>query len=103
VVGAERAREARGRGAACMKDPAQYAAGGARAPRGVLLDGPPGTGKTLLARALAGECGASFISVDGSSFSSMFYGAGIGKVKELFARARASAPCIVFIDRKSVV
>jgi cell division protease FtsH len=98
VIGADEAKKALRRVAAFMKDPAQYAAVGAQAPRGVLLDGPPGTGKTLLARALAGECGASFISVDGSHFSSMFYGAGIGKVKELFARARASAPCIVFID-----
>ena len=98
VVGADEAKKALRRVAAFMKDPAQYAAVGARAPRGVLLDGPPGTGKTLLAKALAGECGASFISVDGSYFSSMFLGAGIGKVKELFNRARANAPCIVFID-----
>jgi cell division protease FtsH len=98
VVGADEAKKALRRVAAFMKDPAQYAAVGAQAPRGVLLDGPPGTGKTLLAKALAGECGASFISVDGSYFSSMFLGAGISKVKELFARARASAPCIVFID-----
>jgi cell division protease FtsH len=98
VIGAEEAKKALRRVAAFMKDPAQYAAVGAHAPRGVLLDGPPGTGKTLLAKALAGECGASFISVDGSSFSSMFYGAGINKVKELFARARQAAPCIVFID-----
>jgi cell division protease FtsH len=98
VIGAEEAKKALRRVAAFMKDPAQYAAVGAHAPRGVLLDGPPGTGKTLLARALAGECGASFISVDGSYFSSMFYGAGIGKVKELFERARKAAPCIIFID-----
>ncbi len=98
VIGADEAKRALRRVAAFMKDPAQYAAVGAQAPRGVLLDGPPGTGKTLLAKALAGECGASFISVDGSYFSSMFYGAGIGKVKELFTRARAAAPCIVFID-----
>src|SRR5205085_12552314 len=71
---------------------------GSKAPRGALLDGPPGTGKTMLARALAGDCGAHFIAVDGSSFSSMFYGAGIGKVKELFQRARKNAPCIVFTD-----
>jgi cell division protease FtsH len=98
VIGAEEAKKALRRVAAFMKDPAQYAEVGAHAPRGVLLDGPPGTGKTLLARALAGECGASFIAVDGSYFSSMFYGAGIGKVKELFQRARAAAPCIIFID-----
>jgi cell division protease FtsH len=98
VIGAEEAKKALKRVAAFMKDPKQYAEVGAKAPRGVLLDGPPGTGKTLLAKALAGECGASFISVDGSYFSSMFYGAGIGKVRELFKRARAVAPCIIFID-----
>ena len=98
VIGADEAKKALKRVAAFMKDPAQYAAVGAKAPRGVLLDGPPGTGKTLLAQALAGECGASFISVDGSYFSSMFFGAGIAKVKELFKRARDAAPCIIFID-----
>ncbi|MBW8844366.1 MAG: AAA family ATPase [Burkholderiales bacterium] len=98
VIGADEAKKALRRVAAFMKDPKQYAEVGAKAPRGVLLDGPPGTGKTLLAKALAGECGASFISVDGSYFSSMFYGAGISKVKELFKKARESAPCIIFID-----
>jgi cell division protease FtsH len=81
-----------------MREPQKYLSLGARPPRGVLLEGPPGTGKTLLARALAGEVGAQFIAVDGSHFSSMFYGAGIAKVKELFATARKHAPCIVFID-----
>ena len=98
VIGAAEAKQALRRVAAFMKDPSEYVKVGARAPRGVLLDGPPGTGKTLLAKALAGECGASFISVDGSYFSSMFFGAGIGKVRELFERARKNAPCIVFID-----
>jgi cell division protease FtsH len=98
VIGADEAKRALKRVTAFMKDPKQYAAVGAQAPRGVLLEGPPGTGKTLLAKALAGECGASFISVDGSYFSSMFFGAGIGKVKELFKTAREAAPCIIFID-----
>ncbi|MBI5335969.1 MAG: AAA family ATPase [Burkholderiales bacterium] len=98
VIGAQEAKQALKRVAAFMKDPAAYTRVGAHAPRGVLLDGPPGTGKTLLARALAGECGANFISVDGSYFSSMFFGAGIGRVRELFQRARRCAPCIVFID-----
>ncbi len=98
VIGADEAKTALRRVAAFMKDPAEYAKVGARAPRGVLIDGPPGTGKTLLAKALAGECGANFIAVDGSHFSAMFYGAGIGKVKELFQRARKNAPCIIFID-----
>lgn len=98
VIGAQEARQALRRVTAFMKDPGAYTELGARAPRGVLLEGPPGTGKTMLARALAGECGASFISVDGSYFSSMYFGAGIGKVRQLFAQARKHAPCIVFID-----
>lgn len=98
VIGADEAKKALRRVVAFMTDPAEYVRVGAHAPRGVLIDGPPGTGKTLLARALAKECGANFISVDGSHFSAMFYGAGIGKVKELFERARKNAPCIIFID-----
>ncbi|RZL04343.1 MAG: AAA family ATPase [Rubrivivax sp.] len=98
VIGADEAKKALRRVVAFMNDPVEYVRVGAHAPRGVLIDGPPGTGKTLLARALAKECGANFISVDGSHFSSMFFGAGIGKVKELFERARKNAPCIVFID-----
>lgn len=98
VVGAEEAKAALQQVTAFMRDPRKYLALGARPPRGVLLEGPPGTGKTLLARALAGECKANFIAVDGSHFSSMFYGQGIAKVRELFATARKHAPCIVFID-----
>lgn len=98
VIGAAEAKAALQQVTAFMRQPDKYLALGARPPRGVLLEGPPGTGKTLLARALAGECGANFIAVDGSYFSSMFYGAGIGKVRELFATARKHAPCIVFID-----
>ena len=98
VVGATEAKAALQQVTAFMKSPDKYLALGAKPPRGVLLEGPPGTGKTLLARALAGECGANFIAVDGSHFSSMFYGAGIAKVRELFAEARKHAPCIVFID-----
>jgi cell division protease FtsH len=98
VIGASEAKAALQQVTAFMRNPQKYLALGAKPPRGVLLEGPPGTGKTLLARALAGECGANFIAVDGSHFSSMFYGAGITKVKELFATARKHAPCIVFID-----
>jgi cell division protease FtsH len=98
VIGASEAKAALQQVTAFMRNPEKYLALGAKPPRGVLLEGPPGTGKTLLARALAGECKANFIAVDGSHFSSMFYGAGITKVKELFATARKNAPCIVFID-----
>jgi cell division protease FtsH len=98
AVGNDEAKAALNRVKAFMRDPAQYAKLGASAPRGVLLVGPPGTGKTLLARALAGESKANFISVDGSYFTAMFYGAGVSKVKELFKLARSSAPCVLFID-----
>ena len=98
AIGNEEAKAALNRVRAFMRDPAQYAKLGASAPRGVLLVGPPGTGKTLLAKALAGESKANFISVDGSYFTSMFYGAGVSKVKELFKLARKSAPCVLFID-----
>jgi cell division protease FtsH len=98
VIGAEEAKKVLQRVKAFMKDPKKYAELGAKLPRGVLLAGPPGTGKTLLARALAAECGANFIAVDGAHFSSMYYGQGITKVKRLFAYARKQAPCVLFID-----
>lgn len=81
-----------------LKNPSAYERVGAKPPRGVLLVGPPGTGKTLLAKALAGEAGAKFISVSGSDFSQMFVGAGRNRVEKLFREARKNAPCIVFID-----
>jgi len=98
AIGNDEAKAALNRVKAFMHDPAHYAKLGASAPRGVLLVGPPGTGKTLLARALAGESKANFISVDGSYFTAMFYGAGVSKVKELFKLARKNAPCVLFID-----
>jgi len=81
-----------------LKNREKYLKIGARMPRGALLYGPPGTGKTLLAKAVAGECGISFISVSGSDFSQMFVGVGAGRVRSLFQEARKKAPCIVFID-----
>lgn len=101
VIGAESAKRAMVRVQAFLGDPSAYTELGSRIPRGVLIVGPPGTGKTLLARALAGESGARFISVDGSYFSAMFYGAGIAKVKSLFALARKQAkrgPLVIFFD-----
>jgi cell division protease FtsH len=98
AIGNDEAKAALNRVKAFMHDPGHYAKLGAKAPRGVLLVGPPGTGKTLLARALAGESQANFISVDGSYFTAMFYGAGVAKVKELFKLARKNAPCVLFID-----
>ncbi|MDP8924756.1 MAG: AAA family ATPase [Chloroflexota bacterium] len=79
-------------------DPTRFAEVGARFPRGFLLVGPPGTGKTLLARAVAGESNAAFLSVAATEFTEVFVGEGSGRVRDLFGRARALAPAIVFID-----
>lgn len=81
-----------------LKNRDKYLKIGARMPRGALLHGPPGTGKTLLAKAVAGECGISFISVSGSDFSQMYVGVGASRVRSLFKEAREKAPCIIFID-----
>ena len=86
-----------------LHNPARYQKLGARVPKGVLLEGPPGTGKTLLARALAGESGATFISVSGSDFIEMFVGVGASRVRELFAQAKANKPAIIFIDELDAV
>eukprot|EP00302_Diacronema_sp_CCMP2436_P034181 CAMPEP_0179990492 /NCGR_PEP_ID=MMETSP0984-20121128/4498_1 /TAXON_ID=483367 /ORGANISM="non described non described, Strain CCMP 2436" /LENGTH=690 /DNA_ID=CAMNT_0021909755 /DNA_START=21 /DNA_END=2093 /DNA_ORIENTATION=+ len=81
-----------------LKTPGKFAAVGARAPRGVLLEGPPGTGKTLLARAVAGEAGVGFISASGSEFVEMFVGVGASRIRDLFKQAKDNSPCIIFID-----
>src|SRR5436305_3874075 len=67
-------------------------------PRGVLLSGPPGTGKTLLARALANQCEASFISIKGPELLSKWIGESEKGIREVFRRAKQAAPCIVFFD-----
>ncbi len=86
-----------------LKDPDKYLRLGARIPRGVLLIGPPGTGKTLLARAVAGEAKVPFFSLSASEFVEMFVGVGASRVRDLFTRAKAAAPCIVFIDELDAV
>ncbi len=83
---------------AFLKDPGRYGRLGARAPKGVLLVGPPGTGKTLLARAVAGEAGVPFFSINGSEFVELFVGVGAARVRDLFEQARQKAPAIIFID-----
>ncbi len=81
-----------------LKHPDEYGRLGAHIPKGVLLVGPPGTGKTLLARAVAGEAGVPFYSINGSEFVEMFVGVGAARVRDLFQQARQHAPCIIFID-----
>lgn len=81
-----------------LKHPDQYGRLGARIPKGILLVGPPGTGKTLLARAMAGEAGVPFFSINGSEFVEMFVGVGAARVRDLFEQAQKAAPCIIFID-----
>merc|ERR1712070_62500 len=81
-----------------FREPAKFRASGAKIPRGILLCGQPGTGKTLLARAVAGESGTSFLSLNASEFVEMFIGVGAARVRDLFTQARQMAPAIIFID-----
>jgi cell division protease FtsH len=86
-----------------LKYPKKFASMGARIPKGVLLVGPPGTGKTMLARAVAGEANVPFFSISGSEFVEMFVGVGASRVRDLFAKAKKNAPCIIFVDEIDAV
>ena len=86
-----------------LKSPAKYKRMGARIPKGILLCGHPGTGKTLLAKAVAGEANVPFYSISGSDFVEMFVGVGASRVRDMFKKAQATAPCIIFIDEIDAV
>ena len=81
-----------------IRFPELYESAKIEAPRGILLSGPPGTGKTLLARALAYQCEASFISIKGPELLSKWIGESEKGIREVFRRAKQAAPCIVFFD-----
>jgi transitional endoplasmic reticulum ATPase len=76
----------------------KYLKFGMQPSKGVLFYGPPGCGKTLLAKAIANECGANFISIKGPELLTMWFGESESNVRELFDKARAAAPCILFFD-----
>ncbi|OGB96984.1 hypothetical protein A3F06_01370 [candidate division TM6 bacterium RIFCSPHIGHO2_12_FULL_36_22] len=86
-----------------LKNPEKFQRLGARIPTGVLLTGSPGSGKTLLARAIAGEAGCSFFSVNGAEFVEMYSGVGPARMRELYRAARQHAPSIIFIDEIDAV
>jgi len=98
VAGVDEAKEELQEVVQYLKDPKGYGRLGGRLPKGILLVGPPGTGKTLLARAVAGEAGVPFLSINGSEFVEMFVGVGAARVRDLFEQARKLAPAIIFID-----
>ena len=98
VAGVDEAKEELHEIVDFLKRPEEFGRLGAHIPRGILLVGPPGTGKTLLARAVAGEAGVAFFSTNGAEFVEMFVGVGAARVRDMFEKARESAPCIIFID-----
>jgi cell division protease FtsH len=103
VAGADEAKAELQEEVDFLRHPQKYHDIGARIPRGVLLVGPPGTGKTLMARAVAGEAGVPFLSLNASEFVEMFVGVGASRVRDLFRQAKEIAPAIVFIDELDAV
>ena len=103
VAGLEEAKQELNEVVDFLRDPRRFERLGARVPKGILLHGPPGTGKTLLAKAIAGEAGASFYMQSASAFIEMFAGLGAARIRKLFEEARRNAPAIVFIDELDAV
>ena len=103
VAGVKEAKEELTEIVEFLRQPEKFIQLGAKIPKGVLLMGSPGTGKTLLARAVAGEAKVPFYHISGSEFVEMFVGVGASRVRDLFAKAKKSAPCIIFIDEIDAV
>ena len=103
VAGAKEAKQELEEIVEFLKSPKKFADMGAKIPKGVLLMGAPGTGKTLLAKSVAGEANVPFFHMSGSEFVEMFVGVGASRVRDLFAKAKKTAPAIVFIDEIDAV
>lgn len=103
IAGSEEAKQDLEEIVEFLKFPKKFESLGAKIPKGVVLIGPPGTGKTMLARAVAGEAGVPFFSISGSEFVEMFVGVGASRVRDLFAKAKKNAPCIIFVDEIDAV
>ncbi|MBD3280966.1 ATP-dependent zinc metalloprotease FtsH [Candidatus Dojkabacteria bacterium] len=98
VAGVKEAKEELKEVVMFLKKPKKFMKLGARIPKGMLMVGPPGTGKTLLAKAIAGEAGVPFFHTSGAEFEEMLVGAGASRVRDLFNKAKRSAPALIFID-----
>ncbi len=103
IAGSDEAKQDLSEVVEFLKYPKKFASLGAKIPKGVLLAGSPGTGKTMLSRAVAGEANVPFFSISGSEFVEMFVGVGASRVRDLFAKAKKNAPCIIFIDEIDAV
>lgn len=103
IAGSEEAKQDLQEVVEFLKYPKKFNSVGAKIPKGVLLVGPPGTGKTMLSRAVAGEADVPFFSISGSEFVEMFVGVGASRVRDLFAKAKKNAPCIIFVDEIDAV
>lgn len=103
VAGADEEKEEMAEIIEYLKSPKKFTLMGARIPKGILMVGPPGTGKTLLAKAVAGEANVPFYSISGSDFVEMFVGVGASRVRDMFKKAKQTAPCVIFIDEIDAV
>ncbi|MCH7483375.1 MAG: ATP-dependent zinc metalloprotease FtsH [Chloroflexi bacterium] len=103
VAGADEAKQELIEVVEFLSTPEKFTKLGAKIPKGILLVGPPGTGKTLISRAVAGEASVPFFATSGSEFVEVFVGVGASRVRDLFAKAKASAPAVIFVDEIDAV